>query len=59
MKTKPVKSKRTHECVVRTSISMPPILWDAATNKQRTAGYPSFSDYIQNLIRLDALGAPK
>ncbi len=38
---------------VRTTISMPGVLFDAATNNKRQQGFGTFSDYIQALIRAD------
>jgi hypothetical protein len=55
MEAKLGKRKRTHELAVRTSISMPPTLWDAAASRQHARGFTSFSDYMQDLIRRDAL----
>jgi hypothetical protein len=56
MKTK--ARKKLHERVVRTSISMPPIIYSAGIERQHKRGYPCFSDYLQNLIRQDALVMP-
>jgi len=39
----------------RTSISMPQTLFERAQQRQLELGYGTFSDYIQALIRADAL----
>ena len=44
-------TKRDHERCVRTSISMPPALFDRAVDRTRSRGYSTFSDYIQHLLR--------
>ena len=40
---------------MRTSISMPAHMFTKAIEKQQKHGYPTFSDYIQSLVRKDAL----
>ena len=57
MKLKHVK--RRHEMAVRTTISMPPIIFDLGRERARTRAFPSFSDYIQALIRADGENAFK
>jgi len=52
-----MKRKKSCEKAVRTTISMPPELWKLATASQRQNSYPTFSDYIQSLIRPTALHA--
>ena len=46
-----MKTKRACDKAVRTTISMPPSLWRLAQEEQRKAGFTSFSDLIQHLIR--------
>lgn len=46
-----MKRKPAHSRVVRTSISLPPPLYDAAQDAVRREGFTTFSDYIQHLIR--------
>lgn len=43
--------KRPHEMVVRTTISLPPVLFTQALDQQRKGAYTSFSNYVQDLIR--------
>jgi len=43
--------KRPHEKVVRTTISLPPMLFMLALDQQRIGSYTSFSNYVQDLIR--------
>ncbi len=50
-----MKTKRAHLKAVRATVSMPPVLHDRATEKQKLGGYSAFSDYIQDLIRRDAM----
>ena len=54
MKAKP--TKRQHEMAVRTTISMPPVIFDAGRERARLRAFGSFSDYIQALIRADREG---
>lgn len=44
-------AKRQHEMVVRTTISLPPLLFTLALDQQRAGAYTSFSNYVQDLIR--------
>jgi hypothetical protein len=37
--------------VVRTTISLPPLLFTIALSQQRDGAYTSFSNYVQDLIR--------
>ena len=46
--------KLPREKVVRTNITLPPRLWEAAQNIVRERGYVGLSDYIQARIRSDA-----
>jgi hypothetical protein len=46
--------KRSQEKAMRTSISMPPVVFIKAMERQRTYGFPTFSDYLQHLLRADA-----
>lgn len=39
----------------RTSISMPALMFVRALDRQQKESYPTFSDYIQALIRRDTL----
>jgi hypothetical protein len=43
--------KPQHQRVVRTTISLPPIILDVGMNQQKLGGYTSFSNYVQDLIR--------
>lgn len=43
--------RKPHHRVIRTSISLPPALYDAALDAIRREGFTTFSDYIQDLIR--------
>lgn len=45
--------KRRHEMAVRTTISMPPIIFEAGHERARARAFGSFSDYVQALIRAD------
>ncbi len=49
--------KRHHERVEKTSISLPPRLYDFAESRVRALGYSSRSQYLQELIRRDAASA--
>lgn len=49
------KRKRKHECVVKTTISLPPKCYDSALERVRDDGYSGLSSYIQFLIRQAAL----
>ena len=40
------------------SISLPEELFKKAIERQKLFGYPTFSDYLQALIRADVHGAP-
>lgn len=53
MKTRSYR-KRPHESAVRTTISLPPLLWDVGTKRQAKLGFGTFSDYIQDLVRHDS-----
>jgi Arc/MetJ-type ribon-helix-helix transcriptional regulator len=46
--------KRPHEMAVRTTISMPPVIYDAGQERARRRAFASFSDYVQALIRADS-----
>lgn len=46
-----MKMKKPCEKAVRTTISMPPELWKLASGNQQAHSFPTFSDYIQHLIR--------
>ena len=46
-----MKLKRTHEKVVRTTISMPPLLLDYGMRAAKTGGFATFSAYVQALLR--------
>jgi hypothetical protein len=46
--------KRSYERCVRTTIRMPPALFDRAIRREKERGFPTFSDYIQQLLREDA-----
>lgn len=48
-------SKREHEKAVRTTVSFPALLVTAAEDRMRKLAFPSFSAYLQNLVRLDAI----
>lgn len=48
-----MRAKRHWERAVKKSVSMPEILLDKASDRQRQLTLPTFSDYIQLLIRLD------
>ena len=56
MTMKTSTAKRAHEKVVRTTISMPPLVFTFGLNHAREGGFTSFSDYIQDLIRLSLCG---
>jgi hypothetical protein len=45
--------KRQHEMAVRTTISMPPMVFDLGRQRARNRAFASFSDYVQALIRAD------
>lgn len=45
--------KRPYEMAVKKSISMPAMLFDKSTDRQRQHGYTTYSDYLQSLIRND------
>jgi Arc/MetJ-type ribon-helix-helix transcriptional regulator len=47
------QAKRRHEMAVRTTISMPPVIFDMGQERARVRAFGSFSDYIQELIRAD------
>lgn len=47
-------TKRPHEKVARTSISLPPKIFEFANNRVRECGYASLSGYLQALVRQDA-----
>lgn len=40
---------------MRTSISMPAAMFYKALEQQQRRAYPTFSDYIQELVRRDAM----
>lgn len=46
-----MRPKRDCEKAVRTTISMPPELWKIAVQRQQQQCFPTFSDFIQALIR--------
>lgn len=46
-----MKLKRRHERVVRTSISMPPLLFDYGQQLARHGGFSTFSGLLQNMLR--------
>ena len=45
--------KRGADRVIRTTITMPPVLWEAAQRIIQTRGFCGLSDYIQSGIRRD------
>lgn len=45
--------KRRHELAVRTTISMPPPIFEIGLERAKREAFGSFSDYIQALIRAD------
>jgi hypothetical protein len=49
----PRSRKRPHELAVRTTISMPPLVFDWGVEGTKQRGSASFSDYVQELIRDD------
>lgn len=50
-----MNEKRVYERAVKKSISMPGMLFDKGTDKARSYGYSTFSDYVQMLIRKDTI----
>lgn len=48
-----MKTKKPHEKVVRTSISLPPDLYDGGVERKKKGSFSTFSDYVQALIRED------
>lgn len=50
---KPRKAK--NEQAMRTTISMPPAVFLAALKRQRALAHGTFSDYMQSLVRKDAI----
>lgn len=40
---------------MRTSISMPPVIFLKGVERQRQNGFATFSDYLQDLVRRDAI----
>jgi hypothetical protein len=46
-----MRLKRSHEKVVRTTISLPPMLLDFGLQASQRAGYTTFSAYVQELLR--------
>ena len=48
-----MKAKKDHEKVVRTSISMPPDLYEVGRERRKRGSFSSMSDYVQALIRED------
>jgi hypothetical protein len=51
---RPSVHKRTHQRVVRTTITMPPVLWDRVQEFIRQDGYIGLSDFVQAAIRARA-----
>lgn len=49
-----VPRKRKHSFVVRTTISITPVLLDAFQSVASRGGYTGLSDYVQANIRRDA-----
>lgn len=45
--------KQENERSVRTTISMPPVLYDFAFTRVREAGFATFSDFVQHLFRVE------
>jgi hypothetical protein len=45
--------KRDYERAIKKSVSMPGIMADEADDRRRALRLPTFSDYIQHLIRND------
>jgi hypothetical protein len=45
--------KRAHEMAVRTTVSMPPLVFDWGNEGMRERGSSSFSDFVADLIRQD------
>jgi len=50
MRTRP-PGKRDHEKVIRTSITLTPLLFNASKDLVRRGGYTGLSDCLQSLIR--------
>lgn len=52
-----MRKKRDHEKAVRVTISMPPELWEIASDYKKRRKLATFSDSIQDLIRNNCLPA--
>lgn len=50
-----IQRKKQTRRSMRTSISMPAQMFLKAVHRQRSRAYPTFSDYIQELVRRDAM----
>lgn len=48
-----MRLKRNHEKVVRTTISMPPVLLDFGLEAAKRNGYATFSAYLQAKLRAE------
>lgn len=46
--------KKKHELAIRTTITLPPLLWDKGQDLVRQGGYGGLSDWVQARIRRDA-----
>ena len=49
-----MKSKRLHQRAVRTTVTLPPALFDASREIILRYGYTGLSDYLQARIRRDS-----
>lgn len=50
----PTRNQRKALVPVRTTISMPAVLFAVASNKCTARGYSTLSDYLQALVRRDS-----
>lgn len=46
-----LRGKRSHQKVAKTSISLPPTLYDFAVARVKSNGYTGLSGYLQDLLR--------
>jgi hypothetical protein len=48
-----VVKKKPHQCSIRTTITLTPVLYDASRDMLRKGGYSGLSDYVQARLRRD------
>ncbi len=54
-----MNAKRPHERAVKKSVSLPLFLYYEGSDRQRAMRLPTFSDYLQELIRRDTGKRPE